>query len=80
MITTATKSLSERLRKDAAVWHANSETGDMLREAADALDAKDAEIKRLRRELVDLRVIADGAADDIELLQATIERHYKVRP
>jgi hypothetical protein len=57
-------------------------------------DAKDEEIKRLQEtienlrdsnlrdfmRITDLRVIADGAADDVERLQATIDRHYKVRP
>jgi hypothetical protein len=77
---TDTQSLSERLRKYADMPKNMVMTDVAMREAADALDAKDAEIARLRRELADLRVIADGAADDIELLQATIERHYKVRP
>jgi hypothetical protein len=34
----------ERLRKDAATWNANSQTGDMMLEAAEV-------IERLRQEL-----------------------------
>jgi sialic acid synthase SpsE len=48
---TDTKSLSERLRNTPQ---------ELAQEAADALDAKDAEIERLQRFIVHLHDIKDG--------------------
>jgi hypothetical protein len=65
---TDTKNVSER---DAVALEAARRIDALF---DDALNIKNAEIARLNREVAGLRVIADGAADDIERLNAEIEQ------